>query len=146
MAEFTEPPRPPGPNRPWPTVTGADELVDHGRPWCANAAGHPSGDQSYPDAAVHVPFGECRSQSLFVDDARQDLHGAPMELEVYVSAPFRFGQARNHGDPHSRTPRMVFEFYDDAVDQSGAAIRFSISLAAAALLRRQLGAALDRIT
>jgi hypothetical protein len=135
MAEFTDPARPPDPNGPWLTVTGVDQLFDHGRPWCANAAGHPSGDQSYPDAAVHVPV-ECRSQSLFVDDNRQDLHGASMELEVYVAAPFRFGWARSHGYRPSRAPRIVFEFGDDAVDQPELATRFSVCVAAAALQRR----------
>jgi hypothetical protein len=145
MGEFTDPARPPGPNGPWPPVTGVDQLFDHGRRWCVNAAGHPSGADEYPDASVHIPHHECRSQSIFVDDLREDLNGRPLELEVYAATPFRFGQPRRPGDPGSRAPRVVLEFYDEAAGPSGLATRFSVSVADASLLVRRLSALLDRI-
>jgi hypothetical protein len=84
---------------PWPQVSDASRLYDHGQPWRMNAAAHPDNHDGYPDAERHVPWHECHGRELFIDGARRDLDGAPVGVTVYIAAPFRFGQPRDEAPP-----------------------------------------------
>lgn len=145
MAEFTDPARRADPNRRPRSAAGADRVFDPGRRWCANAAGHPHDERHHPGENAHFPNDECRSQSHFADDVRFGLLGDAAELELYAAAPFRHGQPRGRDELGVAAPRIVLEFYGLAADCPSAAVRFSVSLAEAALLARQLGLLLDRL-
>lgn len=83
----------PTPRGPWHEVLDLSRLYDHGRPWCANAAGHP-GEDGYPDPELHRPWHECRSPEAALDGALLGTDGVPADLTVYLAAPFRFGELR----------------------------------------------------
>jgi hypothetical protein len=55
-------------------------------------------DDGYPDVDRHVPWNECRTLTSYFDGARQDLHGPPIDLEVYAAAGYQFGalELRRH--------------------------------------------------
>ena len=125
---------------PWPEYRNAEQDYDHGRRWCVNADGHP-GDDGYPDPDVHVPWHECRGVAAWLDGARRDLDGEPLEMSVYLAAPFRFGQPRSStADP---TTRLV-------IDACGAddrdAVRLSIDLGEATRLARILNRLVDSVS
>ena len=65
----------------------------------ATAHGHPEPDDGYPDPDRHLPWNECRTLVSYFDGARRHVDGAPLELELYAAAVFRFGTLRTAALP-----------------------------------------------
>lgn len=141
MGNRTQPPNWPSPRGPWPEVTDASRLFDHGKPWCATAHGHPEPEDGYPDPDRHVPWNECRTLVSYFDGARHDLSGAPVELELYAAAAFQFGTLRSEAfRPDSR---IVLESY---VDQEGhEPVRVSLPAGEALRLARRITQLVDLV-
>jgi hypothetical protein len=128
MSDRTQPPNWPSSRGPWPEVTDASRLFDHGKPWCATAHGHPEPDDGYPDPDRHVPWNECRTPVSYFDGTR-DLSGTPVTLELYAAAAFQFGVPRNEALPAET--RIVLEAYVDEPGQEP----MRVSLPAGEVLR-----------
>jgi hypothetical protein len=109
MANVTNDPAHPSKRGPWPEVSSVDQIFDHGARWCVNATGHPSRDDGYPNASLHLPPFECRTGSLGIEEARDGLSGVATALEIYLARPYRFGIPRalaGRAEPaSSSTPR-----------------------------------------
>lgn len=58
MSDRIDPPHWPSQRGPWPAVSDASRLFDHGWPWCVNAAGHPD-----PDGGYRIRIVICRGTS-----------------------------------------------------------------------------------
>lgn len=148
MSDRTETASWPDPEGPWHRVTDSSRVFDHGRPWCAGAAGHPTEEREYPNADLHLPW-ECRSFTTSFEGVVQELSGPAVELEVYAAAPFRFGEIRTSELPHDQA-RIVLEAY--ALEQPDAergwseAARWSLPLGEAIRLGRRLGQLVDLVT
>ena len=141
MPDRTNPANWPNARGPWPEVTGLDQLYDHGRWWCASAAGHPDPEgDGYPDATIH-PADECRTAGLYLDDVVHDLDGPRAGLEAFAAQRFSFGQARVVSDP-ART-RIVLEFFDEVGSQPPT--RYSLAPGECLLLARWLGQLVDLV-
>lgn len=119
MAERSDQPAPPSQRGPWPEVTEANQMFDHGAPWCMNADGHAHYD--YPDPEVHVPHFECRTWGLSLN-GRLGLNGPDRALEASIARPFLFGLPRSQAV--EADARFQFEVTDDVSDE-----RFVFSLA-----------------
>ncbi len=146
MSETTQPENWPSPRGPWPEVSDLSRRFDHGRHWCANAAGHPHPEGGYPDAGVHVPWDECQSAPCLFDDVRVNLLGSIRGLALYGAAPFEFGALRASTPPH-RAPRIVLELFPDTLLSGPEEIvRFSLSLGEALRLSRRIPQLVDRLT
>lgn len=132
----------PSPQGPWPEVRDLSRLYDHGRWWCANAAGHP-GDDGYPDPTRHVPWDECQTPEAWIDGACQDLDGPPLEVSVYAAAAYRYGQSRRV--PVQSPTRLVVDAWEAGKDDARG-YRLSMSLGEAARLARVLNHMVDLIS
>ena len=142
MSHRTQPPNWPSSRGPWPEVAGIDRLFDHGKSWCATAQGHPEPDDGYPDSDRHVPWNECRTLISSFEGARRDLHGGPLELELYAAAAFQFGTPRGEALPDET--RVILEAYGDEPGQEP----FRVSLPAGEALRlaRRIAQLVDLIS
>jgi len=132
MTDRTEDQAQPARRGPWHDGTEPGRYFDRGAPWCLNAAGHPSGQNTYPDATIHTPPDECQTRSLFTEGL-EDLAGPSCFVETYAAEPFRYGQPRT-GDL-AATPRVIIETHYLAADTS---TRFSVSLGDALRLATHL--------
>jgi hypothetical protein len=146
MSDRTETASWPDPEGPWHRVTDGSRVFDHGRPWCAGAAGHPTEARDYPNADLHLPQ-ECRSLTTSFDGVVQDLSGSAAELEVYAAAPFRFGEIKT-SDHTDDSARIVLEYYaqEAAGEYELTVARWSLPLGEALRLGRRLGQLIDLVT
>ena len=94
MSDRIDPSTWPSLRGPWHEVEDLTRLYDHGRAWCAGAAGHPDHNGGYPDPDRHLPWHECRTVETYLEHARRDLHGREVDLSVYGATRFRFGEPR----------------------------------------------------
>ena len=130
----------PSPRGPWPEVHDPTRVHDHGRYWCANAAGHP-GPDGYPDPDRHVPWHECRSPEAWLHGARRDLDGEPVEVCVYLASRFRFGYPREGAQPAPTRVVLDVEASPGLDD-----VRVSLDLGEAVRLARILNLLVDQIS
>lgn len=146
MSDRTETGSWPDPEGPWHRVTDNSRVFDHGRPWCAGAAGHPTEEHEYPNADLHLP-SECRSFATSFEGVVQDLSGQAAEVEVYAAAPFRFGEMRTT-DLTDDSVRVVLEYYAPALESEHevAVVRWSLPLGEALRLGRRLAQLVDLVT
>jgi hypothetical protein len=138
MTDRIDPSAWPTPRGPWPEVTNLGQVFDHGRGWCINAAGHP-GEAGYPDPARHLPWDECHGPQGSVGQARSGLTGDPLEVSVYMAAPYRFGA---HREPTDTAPRLIVE----TASADGRIERFSLGPGEALRLARMIGRLVDDVT
>jgi hypothetical protein len=132
----------PSPRGPWPEVTDASRLYDHGRPWCVNADAHPDRTGGYPDPDRHVPWHECQTAETYIDGTRRNLDGEPVDVSVYAAAPFRFGELRGQGALSSAG--IVIETWPTGTDEP--AERVSLTPGEALRLARILIHLADQLT
>jgi hypothetical protein len=146
MPETTQPENWPSPRGPWPEIGNSSRIFDHGRYWCANAAGHPNPEGGYPNPAVHIPFDECRTLAASFADVRRNLSEQTYELDLYAAAAFQFGAARSSSTLYLPA-RMVLDFYSDTTSaEPGNAIRFSLPAGEALRLSRRITQVVDLVT
>ncbi|HZC51168.1 MAG TPA: hypothetical protein VE441_01535 [Mycobacterium sp.] len=142
MSDRSDPSSWPCPRGPWPEVTDLSRLYDHGQPWCVNARAHPDRNHGYPDPNHHLPWHECRSDEIAIDDARRNIDGNQVGLTVYLAAAFRFGQPRDTTDPPST--RIVIETWRPDTDEPSQ--RVSLNPGSALRLARILARLVDELT
>lgn len=142
MSDRTQAPNWPTPRGPWPEVSDTSRLFDHGKPWCATAHAHPEADDGYPDVDRHVPWNECRTLPSYFDGARQELHGPPIDLELYAAAGYQFGALRGEASPAET--RIVLEVYADRPGEEPT--RVSLPLGEALRLSRRITQLIDHVS
>jgi hypothetical protein len=142
MSDRIDPPEGRAPRGPWPEVSDASRVYDHGRRWCINAGAHPDENEGYPDPQRHLPWDECRSVETYVDGAVASPAGDPIGVCAYLAAPFQFGQRRDNAAP--LPARIVIESW--AIDADHAAQRIGVTPASALHLARILTRLADELS
>lgn len=133
MSDRTDPAARPNQDGPWPPVTDTSRIYDHGQPWCAHAEAHPDRHGGYSDPHDH-PAAECRGLKHHLEDARERLEGAPVNVTAYLAALSRFGQPRDARPPGSA--QVVIE--QQRADGADPVRRMSVTAAEALRLARIL--------
>ena len=141
MSDRIDPPDGRSPRGPWPEVTDASRVYDHGRRWCVNAAAHPDANNGYPDPDRHLPWSECRSTEAYAEGAIRPVDGNPIGVCAYLAAAFHFGEQRDEVEP--LPARVVIESWD--VDGDHASHRIALSPAGALQLARILTRLADEL-
>ncbi|TAM92550.1 MAG: hypothetical protein EPN43_02200 [Jatrophihabitans sp.] len=132
----------PTPDGPWYPITDQKEQrYDHGQDWCEDSGCHPAAQDGYPHDDHGASF--CRAVTEWYDVLDGLDATAPLYLTVEGAAPFMFGERWKPSTVREDEARVQFSLM---TGDCGELARFSLSLADALLLARQIGWIVDTVS